>query len=126
MGRYKRRKKDKKNKKKKIFVNTKMVLDFINKNLNKIENLPVSKLQIEKRDVELGDEWDSETGYEYLLFFPDKSAYLVGYVKIIEDREHYANPDSYENTYCRDYYQERSVTPIEIIEKLEKATFLNI
>jgi hypothetical protein len=117
MGKYKRNKG--KIKKEKRFVNTKMILDFIHENITKIESLPATTIQIEKRDIEFGDQWDSETGYEYLIFFSDKSAYLIGETKVIEDREYYAQADSWIQTHCVDYYQERKVTCLEVLEKLE-------
>lgn len=117
MGKYKRTKG--KPKKQKRFANVKMILDLIREHKDKIENLPETVIQLEKRDIEWGDEWDSETGYEYLIFFADKSAYLVGETKVIEDREDYSQADSWEQSHCTDYYQERNVTCLEVLEKLE-------
>lgn len=67
MGKYKRRKG--KVKKTKRFVNVRMILDFILEHKSKIDKLSSTAIQIEKRDIEWGDEWNSETGYEYLIFF---------------------------------------------------------
>lgn len=118
MGKYKRTKT--KPKKQKRFANVKMILDLIREHKDKIKNLPATTIQIEKRNIEWGDEWDSETGYEYLIFFDDKSAYLVGETQVIEDREDYAQADSWQQSHCRDYYQERGTVPcLEVLEKLE-------
>lgn len=114
MGKYKRTKR--KPKKEKRFANVKMVLDLMHEYKDKIETLPATKIQVEKRDVEQGDEWDSETGFEYLIFFADKSAYVVGETKVID----YAQADSWIQQYCEDYYQERCAVPaLEVLEKLE-------
>jgi hypothetical protein len=117
MGKYKRTKS--KPKKQKRFANVEMILALIREHKDKIENLPATTIQLEKREIEWGDEWDSETGYEYLIFFSDKSAYLVGETQVIEDREDYAQADSWQQSHCRDYYQERSVPCLEVLEKLE-------
>ena len=107
-------------KKEKRFANAKMILDLIHEHKDKIEGLPITKIQVERRDIEEGDEWDSEIGFEYLIFFADKSAYLVGETKVIEDREDYAQADSWMQQYCIDYYQERWTVPaLEVLEKLE-------
>ena len=118
MGKYKRTKA--RPKKEKRFANVKMILDLMHEHKDKIKTLPVTKIQVEKRDIEYGDEWDSETGFEYLIFFADKSAYLVGETKVIEDREDYAQADSWVQQHCKDYYQERWTVPaLEVLEKLE-------
>lgn len=117
MGKYKRKKG--KPKKQKRFANVKMILDLIREHRYEIENLPATTIQLEKRDIEWGDELVSETGYEYLIFFADKSAYLVGETKVIEDGEYYAQADSWMQSHCSDYYQERNVTCLEVLKKLE-------
>lgn len=100
--------------------NVRMVLNFIREHKDDFDKLPNTIIQIEKRDINYGDEYDSENGYEYLIFFADKSVYLVGEIQIIEDRDDYAQADSWEQTYCIDYYNElKSVTCLEVLEKLE-------
>jgi len=104
----------------KRFASVKMILDLIKEHKDKIESLPETTIKIEKQDIEWGNEWYSETGHEYLIFFADKSAYLVGETKVIEDREDYAQADSWMQQHCIDYYQERwNVPALEVLEKLE-------
>ena len=55
MGKYKRTKA--KAKKQKRFANVKMILDLIREHKDKIESLPTTTIQLEKRDIEWGDEW---------------------------------------------------------------------
>ena len=50
MGRYKRTKS--KPKKQKRFAEVKMILDFIREKKDKIESLPATTIQLEKRDIE--------------------------------------------------------------------------
>lgn len=97
-----------------------MILDLIREHKDKIKSLPASVIQLEKRKIEFGDELDSETGYEYLISFADKSAYLVGETTVVEDREDYAQADSWQESHCIDYHQERRTVPcLEVLEKLE-------
>lgn len=117
MGRYKRTKG--KPKRQKRFVNVKMIINLIRKHKDKIESLPITTIQIEKRDIEWGDEWDCKGGYEYLIFFADKSAYLVGETTIVENRENYAKADSWKQYHCEEYYQAKTVSCLEVFEKLE-------
>jgi len=107
--------------KQKRFANVQMILDLIQENKAKIETIDKVIIQIEKREIQAGDEFDSETGFEYLIFFADKSAYLVGKTIIIEDREDYAQALSWPQEHCISYYQEKpNVPPLEVIEKLEE------
>lgn len=117
MGKYKRAKG--KEKKQKRFANVRMILDLIRENKDKIENLPTTTIQVEKRDIDWGDEWDSESGYEYLIFFSDKTAYLVGETVVVEDREDYAQADSWKQSHCTDYYENKNVDCLEVLEKIE-------
>ena len=112
-----------KEKKGKRFVNVKMILELIYEHKHKFEEISPSIMQMEKRDIDWGDEWDSEHGYEYLIFFSDKSAYLVGETTLIEDRENYAQAESWQQTHCLDYYEKRRVACLELIEKLEKLIY---
>jgi len=118
MGRFKRKKG--KPKKVKRFVNVDMVLNLIKENFEIFETLPDTTIQIEKREIDEGDEWDSEVGYEYIIAFSDKSVYLVGKSTKIEDREYYAQADSWEVTDCMDLSKQCKTPPLEVLEKLEK------
>ena len=98
----------------KRFVNSKMILDFISKNIKFLESLDNTIFQIEKRDIGLGDEYYNESGYEYLIIFSDQTAYLVGNKYIYEEG------DSYEVKHCIDYYDYSRVSELLVLEKLEK------
>lgn len=120
MGDYKRTKR--KSKKQRRFVNVEMILDFIHEHKDKIENLPTTTIKLERRNINWGDGWNYQAGYEYLIFFADKSSYLVGQITVIEDSEDYAQADSWQESYCMDYYQKRETVPCsEVLEKLEAA-----
>ncbi len=120
MGAYKRNKT--KVKPKQRFVNTEMVLAYLHKNMSHFEKFPETILQIERREIEFGDEWSGESGYEYLIFFSDKSGYLVGRTMVHEDAEDWAQAERWEQFHCSNYYDGYTVDAIEVMLKLEKLT----
>lgn len=112
MGKYKRNKT--RIKKVKRFVTIKQVIDFINSNIDKLNTYPTTTIQIEKREVHFGDEYGGEDGYEYVIFFEDKTAYIIGKTIVHDDNE------CWSEEHCLDYYQERwNVNPLEILEKIK-------
>lgn len=95
-------------------MNEKAIIDFINTNKVKLENYSNTIFQIEDRIIDSED----KIGYEYLIFFSDKSAFLIGECEVFNEEE---------NTiefHCLDYYQERIISPSEIINKFK--TYLNL
>ena len=119
MGKFKRTKQRPRKEKEVRFCNTKMVLEFIERNKERLYSLPINIIQIEEREIEYGDEWDSKSGLEYLMFFENKDAFIVGSQIHTEDGEDWAQPETHEEFICRDYYWERNVEPLEVMEKLE-------
>ncbi|WP_026715254.1 hypothetical protein [Flavobacterium daejeonense] len=92
----------------------KAIIDFINTNKIELKNYPNTTFQIEDRIIDSED----KIGYEYLIFFSDKSAFLIGECEVFNENE---------NTiefHCFDYYQKRIVSPSEIINKFK--TYLNL
>lgn len=77
----------------------KELFEFVEANLGKLET--------EKREVDHGDEYWSERGYEYLIFTKQKDAFLIGRVVVREQEEDMAQGESYIDYYCSDYYGER-------------------
>lgn len=112
MGKYKRNKT--RIKKVKRFVTIKQVIELINSNIDKLNTFPTTTIQIEKREVEFGDEDSGGDGYEYVIFFEDKTAYIIGETIVHDDNECWGEE------HCLDYSQERwNVNPLEILEKIE-------
>jgi hypothetical protein len=83
---------------------------LLDNNYLKLFNVPINIFQIEKREINN----DYQVGYEYLIFFSNKTSFLVGETEILEDNE---NTVIY---HCLDYYQENEVNVSEVFKEIEK------
>ena len=90
-------------------MSVKMIFDIIETNYLQLSSLLTSTFQIERREIDN----DYQVGYEYLVFFSDKTALLIGRTEIIED---YANSINY---HCFDYYQENEIDVSAVLKKLQ-------
>lgn len=95
------------------------LLDYINKNLNKIKGLGI---EIIKEEIQWGDRYHSESGSEFIFrIFSDE--YKVGYCYTTEDDDDWAQAECYENNWC--VKNGKWIKPEEVFNLIENFQQLN-
>ena len=115
MGKYKRNKS--KPKEKEIFTPCLTVRKYIHKNMDYLVNFPDNIFKIEKRDIENGDRYYGESGFEWHMTFRDGTEYFVGQVTITEDADDWAQAEAYNSDIMRGN-DGKSVKGREIMDRL--------
>ena len=104
----------KRRRKAKALYTVSMLLNYIHKNFKSLKIVG----NIVKEEIDHGDEWNSETGYQYII----KARGLtigVGEVTVVEDRENYAQADSWQQLHCTNLTKGTEIHP-SIVHKLIK------
>ncbi len=105
-------------------MNATQLFILISKNYKIIDELPNELIQIEKKDFFIGDEFSNETGYDFILFFKDKTAYRVTKTFYNEIDENGYN-DGYSNHSVREYYDNKNCSSDEIYNKISLEIIIN-
>ena len=82
------------------------------------EDIHIECLHLQIREVDRCD----YRGYEYVLWFSDKTAYIVGDVIVTDDDG--ISVETYDLQYCVDYYKSNTVHPYIVYSKMPKNTTL--